>query len=138
MTEDALSEMPPRLPPLWLIALLPGLGVFASSIYLPSLPAMAADLRVPVAWVQFSITVYLLAMTSCMLVVGPLSDRLGRRHLTLATLGLFLLGSALATVAEHIAVLLVARAFQGVGASGGIVLARSMLRDRFSNHASAQ
>ena len=138
MSEDAHFEVPPPPPPLWLIALLPGLGVFASSIYLPSLPAMAVDLRVPVAWVQFSITVYLLAMTCCMLVIGPLSDRLGRRRLTLATLGLFLLGSALAMVAEHIAVLLVARALQGMGASGGVVLARSMLRDRFSDQAAAK
>lgn len=138
MSHYAPSKAPSRLPPLWLIALLPGLGVFASSIYLPSLPAMAADLRVPVAWVQFSMTIYLLAMTCCMLVVGPLSDRFGRRYLTLGTLSLFLVGSALAVVAGHITVLLVARGFQGVGASGGIVLARSMLRDRFSDQASAR
>jgi DHA1 family bicyclomycin/chloramphenicol resistance-like MFS transporter len=70
--------------------------------------------------------------------VGPASDRLGRRGIALFTLGLFLLGGLVTLFAPNIATLVAGRVIQGVGASGGVVLARSMLRDSFSKIAAAR
>jgi len=118
-------------PPIWLLGALPAVGVFASSIYLPSIPAMALDLQVPAGQIQFTITVYLAAMAACMLIIGPLSDRLGRRRIALGMLFLFLLGSVGSLLAANVHTLVMARLVQGMGASGGIVLTRSMLRDAY-------
>ncbi len=125
------SATPP--PPVWLLAAMPAMGAFASSIYLPSMPAMAVDLQVPVDQVQLSVTAYLAAMASCMLLVGPLSDRLGRRKVAMVTLTAFFIGSLAALCATSVGMLIAARLVQGLGASGGIVLARSMLRDSYAD-----
>lgn len=125
-------------PPVWLLAALPAVGVFASSVYLPSIPAMATELQVPGGQIQFTITVYLAAMSACMLVIGPLSDKLGRRRISLTMLALFMLGSVAAMLATNVALLLAARVVQGAGASGGVVLARSMLRDAYDDTEAAR
>jgi DHA1 family bicyclomycin/chloramphenicol resistance-like MFS transporter len=126
------------LPPVWLLAALPAVSVFASSVYLPSLPAMAGEFAVPVGQIQFTITAYLAGMAACMLLIGPLSDRRGRRGISLAMLALFLGGSVGTMLARDVGTLLVARVLQGAGASGGLVLARSMLRDAYDDVAVAK
>jgi DHA1 family bicyclomycin/chloramphenicol resistance-like MFS transporter len=124
--------------PLWLISSVGAIGLFASSVYLPSIPAMAIDFDVPVSAVQVTVTVYLAAMALSGLVVGPLSDRLGRRRVGLATMSILLAGSIAAFLATSIQMLIVARLVQGIGASGGIVLSRSMVRDSFTGRSASK
>ena len=124
--------------PLWLLSAMPAVGLFSSSAYLPSLPAMARDFGVPVGQVQLTVTAYLAAMAASMLVVGPWSDRAGRRPVGLISLVVFLVGSLAAWWAPGIELLIAARVLQGVGASGGMVLARSMVRDAMSDHDAAR
>lgn len=136
---EAARAAPPRaLAPLWLLGALPAVGLFSSSAYLPSLPAMARDFGVPVAQVQFTVTAYLAAMAAFMLVVGPWSDRAGRRPVGLAMLVVFLAGSVLAFFAPNVPWLIAARVVQGIGASGGMVLARSMVRDALDDREAAR
>jgi hypothetical protein len=68
------AEAPQRLPRHWLMGSPPGLDVFASSVYLPSIPTMALNLQVQVQWRGCS---FRSRSTRCMLVVGPLFARLG-------------------------------------------------------------
>lgn len=124
--------------PLWLLSALPAVGLFSSSAYLPSLPAMARDFGVPIGQVQLTVTAYLAAMAAFMLVVGPWSDRVGRRPVGLATLVVFLVGSLAAWAAPTIETLIAARVLQGIGASGGMVLARSMVRDAMGDEDAAR
>ena len=126
------------LPPLWIISLLPALGLFASAVHLPSIPAMAADFGVGPEEVQDTITVYLASMALFSLVVGPMSDRLGRRHVGLAMLFVFLVGSIVALMAHSVPALLAGRVLQGIGASGGLVLSRSMVKDALGGRAAAK
>lgn len=112
---------------------MPALVIFASSVYMPSIPAMARDFGVTPQAVQHTITVYLAAMSLCALVVGSLSDRLGRRPVVLCTLTLFVLGGIVSTFAPDLTTLMLARLVQGIGASGSLVLARSMIRDALTD-----
>jgi DHA1 family bicyclomycin/chloramphenicol resistance-like MFS transporter len=129
---------PPALPPLWIISLLPALGLFASAVHLPSIPAMAADFGVGAGAIQATVTAYLASMALFCLVVGPMSDRLGRRRVGLAMLLVFLVGSIVALLAGSVPVLMAARLLQGMGASGGLVLSRSMVKDALSGPAAAK
>jgi DHA1 family bicyclomycin/chloramphenicol resistance-like MFS transporter len=138
MSEAAAPREPKALAPLWLLSALPAVGLFSSSAYLPSLPAMARDFGVPIGPVQLTVTAYLGAMAAFMLVVGPWSDRVGRRPVGLFTLIVFLVGSVAAWLAPNVGLLLVARVVQGIGASGGMVLARSMVRDAMGDHEAAR
>lgn len=134
----APDAAPRRIAPLWLLSALPAVGLFSSSAYLPSLPAMARDFGVPIEQVQLTITAYLAAMSAFMLVVGPWSDRVGRRPVGIATLVVFFAGSLAAWLAPNIGFLIAARVLQGIGASGGMVLARSMVRDAMSDEDAAR
>src|SRR5690606_41543434 len=117
----------PGIPPpaLWLVAAMPALSIFASLVYMPSIEAMATDFAVGTEAIQHTVTVYLAALSGCALVVGPLSDRYGRRRISMLALTIFLVGSLTALAADGIVALLAARFLQGMGAAGGIVLPRS-------------
>jgi len=114
------------------------LGLAATSIYAPSLPAIAHTLQVSAAAAQNTMTVYLVAYGGGMLLVGPLSDHLGRRRLLIAGTTLFALASVLAAFANRIDVLLVARALQAIGACTGMALGRAIVRDVFSHAGTAR
>jgi DHA1 family bicyclomycin/chloramphenicol resistance-like MFS transporter len=116
-------------PALWLVAGMPSLGIFASLVYMPSLEAMAVDFASGVEAIQHTVTIYLGAMASFALVAGPLSDRYGRRSIAMLSLAIFAAGSLLALGSPSIGWLMIARFLQGMGAAGGIVLPRSMVRD---------
>lgn len=126
------------LPPLWVISLMPALGLFTSSVHMPSIPAIAKEFGVTPGPIQQCVAAYLAAMAIFALVVGPMSDRLGRRPVGLLTLFIFFAGSITAMFSTSAPMLLVASLLQGVGASGGVVLSRSMVRDVLSGQAAAK
>lgn len=114
------------------------INVLATNLYVPSLPDVAQSLRVSDAEAQFTLTAFLLAFAAAQLVYGPLADRLGRRRMMLAGLFLFLAGSALAAVAPSIGWLTGARVLQALGAAGGTILARAMVRDLYDRDSAAR
>ena len=135
---SAAEPLERRLVPLWLLSALPAVGLFASSAYLPSLPAMARDFGVPTCQVQLTVTAYLAAMAAFMLVVRPWSDRIGRRCIGQCSLVVFFVGSVAAWLSPSVGWLLVARVVQGIGASSGMVLSRAMVRDAMNDHEAAR
>ncbi len=102
---------------------------FAITIFLPSLPTMADDLGTSQAAVQMIVSVYLGAFALAQLVVGPLSDALGRRRPLLAGLVLFTAASVACAAAPNISILITARVFQAIGGCASIVIARAIIRD---------
>jgi len=114
------------------------LGLAATSIYSPSLPAIAHALAVPVAAAQQTITAYLAAYGAGMVLIGPLSDRLGRRYLLASGLAIFAAASALAAFSPSIGVLLLARVLQAIGACAGMALGRAIARDVFGHEGTAR
>ncbi len=114
-----------------LLGLLTGLGPLSVDMYLPSLPDMARLLSATPAEVQLTISFYLIGFAIGQVLYGPLSDRHGRRPVLLAALAVYLVATLACALAPSVEVLLGARLFQAIGASGSIVLARAMVRDLY-------
>ena len=114
------------------------LGQVASTIYVPSVPAIASALDTSVSGVQLTFVAYLAAFAVSMLVLGPLSDRYGRRRTMI--LGIFLgaLGSIACAASPTIECLIGARILQGIGLSGGMVVGRATIRDLYGEDGAAQ
>jgi MFS transporter, DHA1 family, multidrug resistance protein len=111
------------------------LGPFTIDTYLPSFPAIAADLAVTPVQMQQTLSVYLIAFAVMTLFHGTLSDSLGRRPVILVSLAVFVLASIGCTLAGSFGQLLFFRALQGLSAGAGIVVGRAIIRDTFEGHA---
>lgn len=112
-----------------LLVFIASLSPLTLHIYLPSLPGLAADLQASDAQVQLTLSVYLFAVAGAQLLIGPLSDRYGRRPILLAGLVMFLIATLFCRFATTIEGLIIARGFQAIGGCAGIVLGRAMVRD---------
>jgi len=123
------------------IAVLAGLaatGTLATNILLPSLPQMAVSLKVSSAAVTSAITIFLAVFAVGQLVVGPISDRYGRRWPVLIGFAVFFAGSIWCGLATDLPSLLVGRVIQAAGACATSVLSRAIARDMFSGPALAR
>jgi EmrB/QacA subfamily drug resistance transporter len=82
-----------------------------------ALPAIEADLKSPLAVIQWLVNAYTLCVASLMLIGGAAGDRLGRRRVFVMGAGIFALGSLWCGLAPNVAQLIAARALQGIGAA---------------------
>ena len=73
------EEEPRPHAPLWLLAMITFSGTLAMHVFVPALPAAAADLHVGVATMQMTVSLYILGLALGQLFYGPVSDRFGRR-----------------------------------------------------------
>jgi DHA1 family bicyclomycin/chloramphenicol resistance-like MFS transporter len=126
------------VPQLLTLALLAAISPLATAMYLPAMPAMAEDLQADPQTVQLTITTFLVGLAVGQLVIGPLSDRTGRRPLLLACTGLCVAASAACAFAPGIELLLVARLLQGLAGAAGIVLGRAIVADTLRENAAAR
>ena len=110
-----------------LVVALTALGPLSTDFYLPALPAIARALHTDSAGVQLTLSVYLLGFGAGQLLVGPLSDRFGRRPVMLWGMLVFLLSSAVCVLADSLATLVAARLVQAFGACVGPVLGRAVV-----------
>lgn len=111
------------------LALLSAVAPLAIDMYLPSFPEMANDLGTSATGVQLTLTAFMVGLASGQLVIGPISDSVGRRRpLLLGTL-ICLLASIGCALAPTIEVLATARFVQGFAGAAGIVLARAIITD---------
>lgn len=115
-----------------LLAALTGIGPLTTDMYLPSLPEIASDLGATTAQTQLTISTYLIGFAIGQVIWGPFADRHGRKVVMLTAIAIYIAATVAASLAPSIEVLIVARAMQGVGGSGGIVLARAVVRDLYS------
>lgn len=118
----------------FVVAALSMLAPFTIDTYLPSFPAIAADLGANHAQMQQTMGLYLAAFALTTLIYGPLSDSFGRRPVIIGALALYVLGSIGAALTDTIGGLLFWRVVQGLSAGAGVVVGRAMVRDAFSGH----
>ncbi|MDE2596675.1 MAG: Bcr/CflA family efflux MFS transporter [Sphingomonadales bacterium] len=114
-----------------LLAAVAALGSLATQLLVPALPQVARDLHAGVPDAQLVIGVFLIGLGAGQLLMGPLTDRIGRRPVLLAGLALYCLGSLAAAIAPVLSLLLLARAAQALGASAGVVTARVLVSDLY-------
>ena len=105
-----------------------GLSALTMNIFLPALPAMASDLGVDYDRVQILVSGYIAMTALVQLVIGPLSDRYGRRPGMLGALGILIAASLICMIATSIKILTIALIVQ-TAVVAGLVLSRAIIRD---------
>ncbi|GHP17696.1 putative multidrug resistance transporter, Bcr/CflA family protein [Rhodococcus sp. NKCM2511] len=126
-----------RLRVILVLGALIALGPLTIDMYLPALPAIAEDLNTPSSAVQLTLAGTLVGLALGQLVIGPLSDIVGRRLPLIVGTGVHILASLACIVAPNIAVLGGLRVIQGLGAAAAAVVAMAIVRDLFSGRAAA-
>ena len=101
----------------------------STDLYLPSFPELGRAFGVGPSLVQFTLTAFMIGIAVGNLLVGSVSDAVGRRPTLVFGLGLYALCAILAGLSPTIETLIVLRALQGVGAASGAVLARAIVSD---------
>jgi DHA1 family bicyclomycin/chloramphenicol resistance-like MFS transporter len=115
----------------WLLSLLLGLQPITTDLYLPSLPAIREGFGASMAQAQLTLTALLLAFGCAQLVLGPLSDRFGRRPVLLWGMAAYVAASIGAALAPTMDLLIAWRAVQGAAMGAAVVCARAIVRDLY-------
>ena len=115
-----------------MLGALTAFGPVSTDMYLPSFTALARDLSASEAAVQVTLSAFLVGLAAGQLVLGPLSDRYGRRLPLLAGLVLYIVAAAGCALAPNIETLWLARFLQSFGACAMLVISRATVRDFYS------
>ncbi|MFF8604027.1 multidrug effflux MFS transporter [Streptomyces sp. NPDC015232] len=110
---------------------LTALPPLSMDMYLPALPQVTGALHAPAATVQLTLTGCLAGMALGQLVVGPMSDKWGRRRPLLIGMIVYVLATAVCALAPSAALLIAFRLLQGLAGAAGIVIARAVVRDLY-------
>ena len=110
------------------LAILAGVSAMNMSIFLPSLPSMAKDFDVDYGTMQIFISGYFLSLAFFQLIIGPVSDRIGRKPTMIAAFVLFTLSTLICEITTNFYVFLFFRMLQA-GVAAGFVLGRAVIRD---------
>lgn len=137
-TRSATSAAAPVRPPsqvrmIVVLGALVALGPLTIDMYLPALPRIAEELDVSSSVAQLTLTGTLAGLALGQLIVGPLSDSLGRRRPLIAGIVLHMLASVVCLVAPNVTVLSLGRGLQGMGAAAAMVVAIAVVGDLFDD-----
>ena len=124
-----------------LVALIGTMSIFGPlciDMYLPALPQLSSQLHVGASAVQLTLTACVIGIAAGQLLLGPVSDRVGRRPPLLTGLAAFLVSSLACALAPNIYLLTGFRLIQGIGGAAGIAISRSIVRDLHSGPALAR
>lgn len=116
------------------LGLLTALGPFTVDLYLPAFPLISEELGVSATAVQLTLTATTIGFAAGQLVVGPLSDKFGRRMPLILATAVHVGASIGAAMSTDIITLGMFRVLQGIGAAGGAVVAMAMIRDLFGGY----
>ena len=130
-------KTPSRTRMIVVLGVMVALGPLTIDMYLPALPKIADDLSVSSSVVQLTLTGTLAGLALGQLIVGPLSDSLGRRRPLMAGIMLHIAASILCVLAPNLVVLGLARVLQGAGAAAAMVVAIAVVGDLFADNAAA-
>jgi DHA1 family bicyclomycin/chloramphenicol resistance-like MFS transporter len=121
----------------FVLILVSAINPVAVNMFVPAMPDIMHALATDVASVQMVLSAYLFATAVAQLVIGPLSDRFGRRPLMIGGLLVFTLASVLCALAPTVGWLIGGRILQGAGGCAGMVLSRAIVRDLYERDRAA-
>ena len=107
------------------------LGVFPLDVVLPSFPTLAEHFHTSTTHIARSVSLFAIGFSCSMLLIGPLSDRIGRKKLLLASMVVAMMGAAGCLVASNTPQFLFFRVIQAIGC-GGFILSQALVQDLFS------
>lgn len=113
------------------LVLLSALGSFVNDMFSPALPAMRRFFGCSVPTVQMGLTAGMCGLALGQIILGPVSDRYGRKPVLIASLAVFIAAAVVSIFSPTIHFFIWCRFFQGLGAAGGYFLARTIPADRF-------
>ena len=117
---------------LWLLVAMTGVAPISLYIFVPALPMLAKDFGSDISIAQMTVSLYMVGIACSQIIMGPLSDKFGRRPVLLAGLGLMVVASAACIFADSLPQLIVARFLQALGGATGMVVSRAIIRDLYS------
>ena len=117
---------------LWLLVAMTGVAPISLYMLVPALPQLATTFGRDISVAQMTVSLYMVGIACSQIIMGPLSDRFGRRPVLLAGLGLMVAASASCIFAETLPQLIAARFLQALGGATGMVVSRAIIRDLYS------
>ncbi len=120
-----------------LLIAMTAIGPATLNMLVPALPGLVEQFGTDTGTVQLTLSLYLLSLAGAQLVLGPLSDRFGRRPVVLAGLALAVVSSFAAMAASSINALIAVRIVQAIGAATGVVIGRAIIRDLYERDRAA-
>src|SRR6195952_379219 len=131
---EAVLDSRPTASRVMLLLLVTMSGIAPVSLYMlvPALPVLASGFGRDISIAQMTVSLYMVGLACSQILMGPLSDRFGRRPVLLAGLGLMVAASFACIFAETLPQLIAARFLQALGGASGMVVSRAIIRDLYS------
>jgi DHA1 family bicyclomycin/chloramphenicol resistance-like MFS transporter len=117
---------------LLMLVLMTGVAPISLYMLVPALPVLAATFHSDIQVAQMTVSLYMVGIACSQLVMGPLSDKFGRRPALLAGLALMVAASVGCSLAQTLPQLIAARFLQALGGASGMVISRAIIRDLYS------
>ena len=121
-----------------LLGALVAVAPLAMDIYLASMPSMAHALKTSDDRVQLTLSLYMYAWSAAQILIGPLTDRFGRRPALMAGLALFVAASVVCAAARNVDTLIAARVVQALAMATVVVVPRAVVRDLYAGEHAAR
>jgi MFS transporter, DHA1 family, multidrug resistance protein len=116
---------------LFLLVLMTGVAPISLYMLVPALPILATTFGRDISIAQMTVSLYMVGIALSQLIMGPLSDKFGRRPVLLAGLGLMVVAGIGSVFAQNLPELIAARFFQALGGASGMVISRAIIRDLY-------
>lgn len=120
------------------LVVLSALGSFVNDMYAPALPSMARLFGCSVSTAQMGLTMGMIGLALGQLILGPVSDRVGRKPVLVGSMAVFIVAAVISVFSPTIHFFLGCRVFQGIGAAGAYFLARTIPADLYGGRALAK
>ena len=115
-----------------LLVVITGIAPITLYMLVPVLPVLAKSFDRPISLAQMTVSLYMVGIACSQVIMGPLSDRFGRRPVLLGGISLMVAASAACMFAESLPQLIAARFFQALGGASGMVVSRAIIRDIYA------
>ena len=114
-----------------LLGVLSAFGPFVVDLYLPSLPQLASFFETSASMTQLTLTTAMIGLAVGQLLLGPLSDKFGRKIPLIISLVIYIISTVLIVYAPNIESMIVLRVIQGLSSAGSVVISRAVATDLY-------
>ena len=114
-----------------LLGVLSAFGPFVVDLYLPSLPQLASFFETSASMTQLTLTTAMIGLAVRQLLLGPLSDKFGRKIPLIISLVIYIISTVLIVYASNIETMIVLRVIQGLSSAGSVVISRAVATDLY-------